>query len=47
MVAVLSCSLVDDCCHFVEPFGWLVLFPGVLWMVPVFFLACSERLCNW
>ena len=25
MVAVISCSLLDGCCHFLKPFGWLRL----------------------
>ena len=37
MVAVISWSFLDGCCHFLEPFGWLLLFCRAFWMVAIFF----------
>ena len=37
MVAVVSSSLLGRCCHFLRPFGWLLLFPRDFWMVAVIF----------
>ena len=35
MVALISCSLLDGCCHSLETVGWLLSFPRDFWMVAV------------
>ena len=35
MVAGISWRALDGCCYFPEGSGWLLLFPGGLWMVVI------------
>ena len=35
MVVAITMWLLDDCCCFQVPFGWLLLFPRAFWMVAI------------
>ena len=43
MVAVISWCTLDGCCYFRVYSGWLLLFPGGLWMVAVISWSSHDR----